>query len=122
MIAPAGAELGHQPAPEDHEHPVAADQLVEIVGDDQHARTRGARLLEDPEQRLLGRDVDTLGRMRHHQHLGLRRERPAHHGLLLIATTQKHHLLGYPGSLDSQFLEVFLRRLFLIACPHDSET
>ena len=45
VIPPAGAELGHQPAPEDHQHPVAADQLVEIVGHDQHARAGGARLL-----------------------------------------------------------------------------
>src|SRR4051794_30736892 len=39
VVAPPPAELPHEPALEQHQHPVAGPQILELVRDDQH---RGA--------------------------------------------------------------------------------
>src|SRR4051794_15819477 len=91
VVAPAAGQLAHDPAAEHHEHAIAAAQVVQLVGDDQHAGTPPAGVVHDLQQRLLAAHVHARRGRDQHEHPGVARQRPAEDHLLLVAARQRRH-------------------------------
>ena len=85
VVAPSRLVFGHDAAMPHDQHAVAGPQILELAADDQDRLALAAHALDDGEERFLGFDVDTGGRVHEHQDGRIVGKRPTHHDLLLVA-------------------------------------